>query len=88
MDEDKETLLETIDILQFYTTDEMMGEHFLEVAGKLFTYALSFVKERGINIVYGTCTRKLKAMYSLMGWKVIDKKDVNGFKKLLLRYDL
>ena len=68
--------------------DGLKGEFFLEVAGNLFSHALSYGKKKGMNIVYGTCERKLKAMYSLLGWEVIDRKKIDGINKLLLCYNL
>ena len=68
--------------LIFFTTEEIVGEQFLEISGKLFTFALDLGRKKGIKVVYGTCSRKLKAMYTLIGWEVVDRINIDGLKKL------
>lgn len=62
---------------------------FLHAASNLFEFIKKRMLEKEIKKVYGTCSRKLKAMYSLLGYIVIDRLTLkDGTIKLLMSMDL
>jgi hypothetical protein len=63
-----------------------MGDQTIGILGGLNSYIFDDLKKRGITIAYGTCSRKLKALYTIYGFEVIDRKIIEEDKKLLLRY--
>ncbi len=70
--------------LNFYTTNVLKGENFLSLSASLFEFVKSDIIKKECKIVYGTCSRDMKAMYTLLGYEVFDKKkSKNGTKYLL-----
>lgn len=74
-------------LILFSDPDSERGD-FVELAAGLFEYIIEHIKERGIEVVYCTCSRKIKAMYTLLGFEVADRIVVNDEKKLLMRMEI
>lgn len=85
---DKEAVPACEGLLLFTDGKSLPGERFLEVASGLFRFIESDLIGRGMVRVYGTCSRPLRAMYTLLGFQVIDRLKKDGETKLLLAYDL
>ena len=74
--------------LIFFTTEQAKNHDFLKISTNLFEFIKKKLLKKNIKTVYGTCSRKLKAMYSLLGYEVIDKLVVNNEKKLLMKLEM
>jgi len=74
--------------LILYSTKNSDGIDFINASTKLFEFIKNIMISKNIKYVYGTCSRKLKAMYSLLGYDVVDRLIVNGEKKLLMKMEL
>lgn len=58
---------------------------FSVIASELFNFMEQDVRKRGIKIIYGSCSRPMKAMYSLMGYEKIKSiKTEYGTKVLMI----
>lgn len=69
----------------FVTDGEIPSDQFIDIYGSYTEFMLEDLKSRGITILYGTIYRKLKALFSMMGFETIEKLDVNGKKMYLQR---
>ncbi len=73
--------------LLLFSDGSLPGERFLSVASTLFEFIETDLIRRGMSRVYGTCSRGLKAMYTLLGFEVVDRLKLDGELKLLLMYE-
>lgn len=72
----------------FSNENEIKNYDFIKVATTFFNFIEQDIKMQDIYIVYGTCSRKLKAMYSLLGYEKIEKINIGDITKLLMRMKL
>jgi len=74
--------------ITFYANDKMLGEDFLTLIGNFFKNAEIDLKKRNIKYLFTTCERHMKAMYTLMGFDILDKKTIDGVKQFFLVYEI
>lgn len=72
-------------LIFFSIADEISKFDFGSLAAEFFNFVEKDLLKRNIEIVYGTCSRKLKAMYSLLGYEKIDKIKTDSGIKLLMK---
>ena len=72
--------------ITLFATDDLPD--ILEIMGNYITYVKNDLKSKGYSIVYGTCERHVKAMYSLLGFRMTEKKLVDDVRQYFMIYDL
>lgn len=74
--------------LTFFATDDIQGEIVMNLFSKITLLFEDEMRNKNINISYLTCARKVKALYSLNGFKKVAVKEIDGIKKYLMMIDL
>jgi len=74
--------------LILYSSEEMMGEKFLENFMFFGEKLVEEMKKDKVEILLATCPKKLKSMYTLFGFEVTERKTMNDKTVLLLKYDM
>lgn len=74
--------------INLYATDDIKGDDVFKVFSEFINFIINDLKKRKIYTVYGTCERHMKAMYSLLGFQILDKKIVQGIKQYFMIYKI
>jgi hypothetical protein len=71
--------------LNFYISDDL-GEGFLKVLGGFLDRIVTELKLRNIDCIYSTCSKKLRNMYMMFDFEILDSRDLDGDEEFLIRY--
>ena len=69
----------------FSLADSRMGEMILNALGKS---VFDRMRQKGIKVVYGTCSEKRLRQYMGIGFDKVDERELKGERKYLLRMDV
>jgi hypothetical protein len=73
--------------LTLYTNQET-AENFFDIFFNLGKFIVIDLKKLNISHLFSTCPKKVKTMYELFGFKIIDDIELYGKKEYLLEYDV
>ena len=70
----------------FATID--MSENLMLTVGDFHDLIVKDIKNRGVEIVYGTCEDEIKGMYSIFGWDIMYCINLENVKEFLMIFDI
>ncbi|MCG8570481.1 MAG: hypothetical protein MJB14_10110 [Spirochaetes bacterium] len=74
--------------INLYAPDDLPGEEVMQIFGNFFLYMTHDLASKGFDFVYSACERHMKAFYSLMGFEILEKIEIQGMVQCLTRYSL
>lgn len=64
------------------------GDKAIRIGNDFLDYVLIDLKKKGYDTLVSSCTKKLKALYLLFDFEVIDSKMIDGEEHFLLKYNM
>lgn len=66
----------------------IQGENAIQIGDTFFNFVMSDLKKRDYQKLISSCTKKLKALYLLFDFEIIDEIMIGGEKEFLIQCDI